>query len=133
MVAFPELRPGLVGTLRHQVNDVSTARHLGSGAVDVLATPELVRWMEAAAVKALAEHLPSGFTTVGVALSVEHIAPTPVGLNVEVEAVLSEVQGRRLRFRVVARDDLEEVGRGTHERVLVEIGGFMAKANHKLV
>jgi predicted thioesterase len=100
--------------------------------VDVLATPELVRLMEAAAVKALAEHLPPEFTTVGVALSIEHIAPTPVGLSVKVEAVLGEVHGRRLKFQVVAYDDLEEIGRGTHERVLVEMGGFMARANRKL-
>jgi predicted thioesterase len=129
---FPELAPGLRAAIEHHVGQASTARHLGSGTVDVLATPELVRLMEAAAVKALAEHLPPAFTTVGVALSIEHIAPTPVGLSVKVEAVLGEVHGRRLKFQVVAYDDLEEIGRGTHERVLVEMGGFMARANRKL-
>jgi predicted thioesterase len=132
MAVFPELTPGLTGMLRHQVNDASTARQLGSGSVDVLATPELVRLVEAAAVKALADHLPPEFTTVGVAISIEHVAPTPIGLNVVVEAVLTEVRGRRLKFEAVARDDLEEVGRGTHERVLVEKGDFIARANRKL-
>lgn len=132
MAAYPELAPGLRATIEHQVGQASTARHLGSGTMDVLATPELVRLMEAAAVKSLAGYLPPEFTTVGVAVSIDHIAPTPVGLSVKVEAVLSEVNGRRFKFQVVAYDDLEEIGRGTHERVLVEIGGFMARANHKL-
>ncbi len=97
----------------------------------MLATPELIRLMEMAAVAALAGHLPPDFTSVGVAVSVKHLAPTPVGLNVEARATLTEVQGRRLTFEVVAYDDVEEVGRGTHERVLVEVEGFTARAARK--
>jgi fluoroacetyl-CoA thioesterase len=51
---------------------------------------------------------------------------------VEARATLTEVQGRRLTFQVVARDDVEEVAEGTHERVLVEVEGFTARANRKL-
>lgn len=132
MVELPELTPGLSATIQCRVGKSSTARKVGSGTIDVLATPELVRLMEAAAVKALADHLPPEFTTVGVMINVKHIAPTPVGLNVKVRAALTEVHGRRLKFQVTALDDREEVGRGTHERVLVEVDTFMGRANRKL-
>jgi len=132
MADLPHLTPGLSAAIRRRVDSASTARQLGSGAVDVLATPELIRLMEMAVVAALADNLPPGFTSVGVAVSVKHLAPTPVGLDVEVRATLAEVQGRRLTFQVVAHDDVEEVGQGTHERVLVEVEAFMARANRKL-
>ena len=91
MTELPELTPGLSGTLQYQVKEASTARKLGSGSVDVLATPELVRLMEAAAVAALNGHLPPDVTSVGVSLNIKHIAPTPVGCNVKVRAALTEV------------------------------------------
>lgn len=132
MTELPELSPGLSATIQYRVKDASTARQLGSGSVDVLATPELVRLMEVAAVMALTEHLPPEYTSVGASLDIKHIAPTPVGLGVQVGATLVEVQGRRLRFEVVAHDDVEEIGRGSHERVLVETEGFTDRANRKL-
>ena len=132
MAKWPRLTPGLSAAICRRVDDASTARHFGSGTVDVLATPELIRLMEMAAVAALAGHLPPEFTSVGVAVDIQHLAPTPVGLSVEARATLIEVQGRRLTFQVVAHDDVEEVGQGTHERVLVEIEGFKARANRKL-
>jgi fluoroacetyl-CoA thioesterase len=132
MVVFPELEPGLSGRVEHLVAEESTARHLGSGSVDVLATPELVRLMEVAAVAALAGNLPAGITSVGVAMDMQHTAATPVGLRLEVSAVLTGVQGCRLEFQVVARDEVEEIGRGTHQRVLVEVEKFVARAGQKL-
>lgn len=128
---YPELTPGLSSTIQHQVSEASTARQLGSGTVEVLATPELVRLMEVAAVNALADHLPPEFTSVGVSLNVKHLAPTPIGLTVKVHAALTEIQGRRLKFEVVAHDNVEEIGRGTHERVLVEVDSFLSGANLK--
>ena len=125
------LVPGLSATIRHRVDQASTAGELGSGSVDVLATPELVRLMEHAAVAALAGRLPPGMTSVGSAIRVEHLAPTPIGLEVEVTATLREVQGRRLAFEVTAHDGVEEVGRGSHERVIVNLEQFMARANRK--
>jgi fluoroacetyl-CoA thioesterase len=132
MTELPELTPGLSATIQFQVKDNSSARQLGSGTVDVLATPEMVRLMEVAAVTALSDHLPPEYTSVGVSLDIQHVAATPVGLGGEVRATLTEVQGRRLRFQVVGHDDVEEIGRGTHERVLVEAESFVARANRKL-
>lgn len=132
MTELPELAPGLSGAIEYQVTEGSTARQLGSGSLDVLATPELVRLMEMAAVAALADQLPPEYTSVGVSLDIKHTAPTPVGLVVRVSATLTQAQGRRLRFQVVANDDVEEVGRGVHERVLVEVEGFVNRASRKL-
>ncbi len=132
MIDFPKLEPGLSATIEHLVGKESTARHLGSGSVDVLGTPELVRLMEVTAVAALASHLPAGITSVGVAMDMQHTAATPVGLKVEVSAVLTGMQGRRLEFQVVARDEVEEIGRGTHRRVLVEVDKFVARVGQKL-
>ena len=132
MTEIPELTPGLSSAIRYRVKDASTARQLGSGSMDVLATPEMVRLMEVAAVAALTDQLPPDYTSVGTLLDITHTAPTPVGLGVQVSATLVEVQGRRLRFEVVAHDDVEEIGRGTHERVLVEVEGFVGRANRKL-
>jgi predicted thioesterase len=132
MTELPELTPGLSATIQFQVKDASSARQLGSGTVDVLATPEMVRLMEVAAVAALSDHLPPGYTSVGVSLDIQHVAATPVGLGGEVRVTLTEVQGRRLKFQVVGHDDVEEIGRGTHERVLVEAESFAARANRKL-
>ena len=132
MTTLPVLEPGLSGTIEYRVNQASTARQLGSGSIDVLATPELVRLIEVAAVSALANHLPPELTSVGVAIDMQHVAATPVGLNVEVKAILTQVEGRHLQFQVTARDDVEEIGRGTHQRVLVEISSFVARTNRKL-
>jgi fluoroacetyl-CoA thioesterase len=128
MVNIP---PGLSATVQQRVEATSTASAMVSGTVDVLGTPELVRLMEAAAVTALADHVPPGWTTVGVAISAHHTAPTPIGLTVRVTATLAEVQRRRLKFDLVAHDDVGQIGDGTHERVLVDVERFMAGAVRK--
>ena len=124
--------PGVSGTVEHQVDENSTARHMVSGAVEVLGTPELVRLMEAAAVTALDGRLRPAATTVGVYIAVHHTAPTPVGLTVRATATVTAVQGRRITFDIVARDDIEQIGHATHERVLVDMERFMAGATQKL-
>ena len=132
MAELAEITPGLSATVQHRVDESSTASHKFSGSVDVLATPELVRLMEQAGVTALVDRLPPGATTVGAVINVQHLAPTPVGLGVEVTATLTGVEGRRLTFDIVARDDVEEIGRATHERVVVDEAKFMAGAKQKL-
>ena len=133
MAELADITPGLSATVQHQVDESSTASHKFSGSVDVLATPELVRLMEQAAVTALVDRLPPGATTVGAVINVQHLAPTPEGLGVEVRATLTGVEGRRLTFDIVARDDVEDIGRATHERVVVDEVKFMAGANQKLI
>jgi predicted thioesterase len=126
-----EITPGLVGEARVLVTEEETARHLGSGGVNVFATPAMVRLMEEAAVNALADHLPPGQQSVGVSLQVRHLAPTPPGLTATARAELIAVDGRRLTFRVAVHDDVELVGEGTHERMLIDVARFGGRVAEK--
>lgn len=118
------LVPGIVGHAELFVREENTAQHLGSGNVAVLATPEMVRLMEKAAVAAVDHLLPDGYRTVGVEISVRHLAATPVGMKVRAQAELIAIEGRKLTFRVEAFDELEKVGEGEHKRVIIDVEKF---------
>ncbi len=122
---------GLTGTATVAVTPEVTARHLGSGAVSVFATPEMVRLMERAAVNSLAPHLASGQQSVGTMVNVKHLAATPLGATVTATAELIEVNGRRLTFKVRAHDGAELIGEGVHERALIDLARFEAKVKAK--
>jgi fluoroacetyl-CoA thioesterase len=87
----------------------------------VLATPIMILMMENAALNAIRAHLEPGESAVGTAVDVRHIAATPVGHRVTAEAEVIKVEGRRIEFRVHARDETEEIGHGTHERMIVDL------------
>jgi fluoroacetyl-CoA thioesterase len=86
----------------------------------VLATPVMILTMENAALNAVRPYLEPGESAVGTAVDVRHLAPTPAGQQVTAEAEVTAVEGRRIEFKVSARDQVEEIGRGTHERMVVE-------------
>ena len=125
------LRSGLAGEASVVVDESNTAIALGSGSVPVFATPAMAALVEAAAVQAVAEVLNDDQTTVGVYLDLQHLAATPVGLMVRAEAKLVQVEGRRLTFRVTAFDDVEQIGIGSHQRMLVETDRFLARTRAK--
>ena len=97
------LAAGLRATVRHVVTEADTAIEAGSGDVPVLATPRLLALAEAACVAALESHLDEGMTSVGTGVALEHRQASPVGAEIEVEAELTELAGRRLVFGFVAR------------------------------
>ena len=123
---------GLVGQIEIVVCEENTAQHLGSGNVAVLATPEMVRLMERAAVAAVDYLLPHGHRTVGVALDVRHLAATPVGMRVSAQAELTAVDGHKLAFRVEAFDEVERIGEGTHRRVVIDVDRFKERVEAKI-
>ncbi len=131
MSEYPALTPGLTGEMSVTVTEDLTATALGSGSVQVYSTPALVALLEAAAIEALAGHLPDGMTTVGVRVDVRHLAATPVGQTVTARATLREVDGRRLVFDVAAQDPVEPVAEGTHERFIVDRARFESRAAAK--
>jgi fluoroacetyl-CoA thioesterase len=88
---------------------------------NVLATPVMILAMENAALDAIRPFLDSSESAVGTAVSVRHLAATPLGHQVRAEAEVLEVDGRRIEFAVSARDESEEIGRGTHERMVVDV------------
>jgi predicted thioesterase len=126
-----ELTAGLTGEVKMTVTEDDTAERWGSGLVPVLGTPTLVAILENAAVKALSGHLPPGQTSVGGRMDIRHLASTPVGMDVRAQAELVEVSGRRLVFQVEAWDEVEEIGKGTHERFAVDEKRFIAAAEAK--
>jgi predicted thioesterase len=125
------LKSGLKGTTEIVVGTRDTAPHIGSGKIKVLATPVLVMMMEEAALNAVEGLLPAGHQTVGTRLDITHIAATPVGMRVVATAELVKVEGRKLTFRVSARDEKEPIGEGTHERIVVNVARFDERAQKK--
>jgi len=123
--------PGLVGQIEMVVHDKSTARHLGSGNVAVLATPEMVRLMERAGVAAVDHLLPDGYRTVGVEVNIRHLAATPVGMKVRAQAELSAIEGRKLTFHVEAFDEMEKIGEGEHRRAIIDVERFKERVEAK--
>lgn len=126
-----QLSVGIQGEARLTVDESNTAIALGSGTVRVLATPALVALLENAAQKSVAPYLEDGTTTVGTKVNIKHLAATPVGLNVTAYSRLTELDGRRLVFELEARDEVEVVATGVHERFIVKVDSFMKRAANK--
>ena len=127
-----EIRPGLSGSAELIVAEEHTAPRIGSGRVHVLATPVMINLIEAAALDAVEHLLATGYQSLGTLLNVRHIAATPIGMRVTAKAVVSEVQGRTIRFDVSAADEEELIGEGTHERVVVNVAKFDQRLQRKL-
>lgn len=118
---------GLRGVAEMVVSTTDTAVAVGSGDVEVLATPRLVALCERATFAAIDGHLDPATTTVGMRVQLDHLQPTPVGSRVEVEALLERVEGRRLTFVVSASDPKGLVAAGRVTRVVVDRASFLAK------
>ena len=127
------METGIKGRKSVTVKESNTAAAVGSGTLQVFATPAMIALIEATASESVASSLEQGTSTVGTRLDVAHTAATPVGMEVVCETELVEVDRRRLVFNVVVRDDVGEVGSGTHERFVVDDSKFMSKAQSKLV
>ena len=109
----------------------TTARHMGSGSLDVFATPALVALMEKAACNALEGALEDGVTTVGIRMEVSHEAATPVGMRVWAEAKLASQEGRAYEFEITAYDACGLIGKAFHQRVAVKAARFQEKTDLK--
>jgi predicted thioesterase len=125
------LQTGMKGHSKMTVTSANTAVTMGSGEIEVLATPAMIALMEAAAVHCVKGFLGSGNTSLGVKIEASHTAATPPGMEVRAEAVLDEVDGRRLVFIVTASDEQEIIGKGRHERVVVSADRFLSKLKEK--
>lgn len=132
VVIHMEITVGMKGAAATLVEREDTAREVGSGDLLVYATPCMVALMEGAACEAIALALSDTQTTVGTALTIEHISATPVGLEVRAEATVTNVEGKVLTFDVKAFDEAGEIGHGTHKRVIVNSQKFLERAYNKL-
>ena len=125
------LKPGLTGISETRVTEGKTALHLGSGGLNVFATPAMLALMEAAAVQAIDHLLSEGHSSVGIALDVKHVAATPLGHKVRAEATVTAIDGLRVYFTVRAWDEAELIGEGSHERFIIDLARFEDRVAQK--
>ena len=125
------IETGMQYEARTMVNKANTALAVGSGAVEVFATPMMIALMEQAAAGCAAPALAEGQVTVGAEIQVEHTAATPIGMQVRAVATVTAVSGRQINFALSAYDDCGEIGRGTHTRFIVDRDKFMRRAQEK--
>ena len=122
------LESGLKGSASVLVVHENTAAVVGSGSLEVFATPMMIALMENAALNAVKPYLAEGEGTVGTEINVTHDAPTPIGETVTAEAELVAVDRRKLQFQVQARVGDEIIGKGTHTRFIINEERFFQKA-----
>ena len=113
------LQPGVSKVRRIVVDGNRTISFMGEQG-RVYATPELCRDIEYTCREALLDHLQAGEDSVGLEIMVRHTAPTLPGMAVEITAIVSAVEGRKVSFDVVAKDELEPIGQGKHVRFIVD-------------
>src|ERR1017187_510394 len=120
---------GAKGTYRLRVMPAHLANQFKDAMLpQVFATPMMVTAMENAALNAVRDYLDPGESAVGTGVNIRHLAATPVGHQVTAEAEVTKVDGRCIEFKVSARDEIEEIGNGTHERMVVD----MARLDQRL-
>ncbi len=122
-----QLVSGLSASSTTMVKAENTAASMGSGDLPVFATPAMVALMEQAAMQAVSNALLEEATTVGAEMNVSHIKPSGMGARITATAVLTEIAGRKLTFRVDARDEAGRIGEGTHVRYVVDRVRFLSK------
>lgn len=118
---------GLSFTSTTVVDSANTALALGSGDMNVFATPAMVALMENAAINAVAQHLDEGQTTVGTHISTSHIKASPLGATVSATATLIAIEGRKLSFEIIAYEGENVIGQGSHSRFIVDRERFLSK------
>lgn len=127
-----ELKTGLTGMSELEVKEENLAVNVGSGSLEVFATPEMVMLMEKAACSCISDYLEGDETTVGTEMNVKHISATPKGMKVCAEAELIEINGRELVFSIKSYDEAGDIGEGIHKRFIVHGEKFLSKTYSKL-
>jgi fluoroacetyl-CoA thioesterase len=127
-----QIIPGMSAEVSEVVSEQLTAVSVRSGLVSAYSTPSMLALMENASVTAIQKSLIKGQTSVGVEVSVKHLAATPVGMRVHARAEVLSVDGRRVTFKLEAWDAKEKIGEGTHTRAIVDAAKFKEKVGQKL-
>lgn len=123
---------GQKNTVSVLVTNENVAKTVGSGDVEVFATPMMIALMEKAASLCIANDLPDSFTSVGGFISTTHISATPIGLNVSATAEITEFNEKKVEFKVTACDESGVIGEGTHTRFIVNKDKFFTRALSKI-
>jgi predicted thioesterase len=123
--------PGLIGKSEMIVKEEDLVSQLGDVTVNVLSTPRLIQLLEAAAVDAIQDFIPTDQVSLGTEVKIKHLSATPLGMKVTANALLKGVEKNRLLFLVNAYDEKEKVAEGEHERVLISKDRFLQKLDKK--
>jgi len=127
------LLPGTSHTVQKLVSESDTATHYGSCSLEqLIATPAFVSLMIDASLATVENRLPEGFVTVGTSFEFTHDAPTCLGMTLRVKSTLREIKGETLIFDIVASDDYGDVGRGRHQRAVVNRARLFEKARQRM-
>lgn len=126
------MQVGQKNTVTVKVTENNIAKTVGSGDVEVFATPMMMALMEKAAAECIAAELPEGKTSVGGFISSSHVSATPIGCTVSATAEITEFTEKKIEFKVSASDDAGLIGEGTHTRFIVDRERFYSKAQAKL-
>ena len=122
---------GIKGRQELVVTDNVTAESMESGCLPIFATPMMIALAEKTAMLSVAPFLAEGEDTVGTAVNIRHLSPTPVGLRVWCDSELTEIDRRKLVFSVNIYDETGLIGDGTHERFIINRESFIRKAYGK--
>jgi predicted thioesterase len=125
------LKQGTTREATFQVEDEHSAIHVGSGSLRVLATPWMIAFMERTARQLLGELLPVGYSSVGVRVDIRHLAPTPVGSTVKTSAQVTTIDDGSVNFNLSAWDEVEKIGEGQHQRVVIDEERFLRRVAKK--
>lgn len=126
------LNTGMKYRIEKTVTKDQLASSVGSGALDVFGTPFLILLMEEACFYCVRDKVEKGQSTVGTKLDVTHDSPTPIGAKVYCDCELTAIEGRKLVFKVEAYDEFGVIGKGIHERFIVDNERFLKKVNDKI-
>jgi fluoroacetyl-CoA thioesterase len=126
------IEPGMIGELTLVVQESDTARASGGERLPlVFSTPRLIGLLERTAHTTILPQMEEGQSSVGMTVTVRHLAATPVGFNVRTRAEVLEVEGRRVRFKVEAWDEVEKIAEGEHERFIIDQARFADRVAKK--
>lgn len=121
------MKIGDKGTVTVKVTKENCASAIGSGALDVFATPSMIALMENAACEAIKQSLQEGESSVGTQVNISHLKASPLNETITASAQLSNIEGRKLTFKVTAWDSNGTIGEGTHERFIINVEKFLSK------
>lgn len=127
-----DIKIGSSFTKESRVSEEALACNVGSGIVTVYATPMMIALMENAAATCLQEFLDEGETSVGVSIQTTHDAATPCGMSVKATATITAVDRKKVSFEIIAEDEVDCIGKATHERFIVKKDSFEERAKSKL-
>lgn len=126
-----DINIGMKSYAEVMVNKDNIATTIGSGSLEVFATPMMAALMEKSALNAIDHSMENDETTVGTMLNITHSSPTPIGMRVKASAEVIQINGREITFKVIAEDEKAIIGEGIHKRVVVSEKKFINKTNLK--